>query len=281
MAEEPDIGPSDMSLVQRAQRLARRTRRALPLAVRWSDKLRVTWLIVGAPIRRRLKWKPRVMSVRLRAPFGAVDWAVGDDADIVAFIEVCADDGYSFGDVPPAATIVDLGCHSGASILMLHHRFPQAHIIGCEPDPVSFAKLRRNVGNLPGVELHQVAITDRDGPVNFYSSGAHDSWASSTHRSTPWQSHLTVRGRQLDSLLSDCGVEHVDLLKLDIEGSEYQVLRCFRGLGAVHTIVGEVHPELVGKGVEEFRALLSGFETDLPPAGSRKTNFRALRTVNQ
>jgi FkbM family methyltransferase len=183
---------------------------------------------------------------------------------------------YPLDGVGDPGTIVDLGSHVGASILFFRRRFPDARIVGFEPDPANFRKLSRNVGHLSGVELHNIAIAAADGPVEFYESGAYDGWASSLTRSTPWQRPVQVEGRTLESALAACGIERIDLLKIDVEGAEYAILGGYRNLGAVAHVIGEVHAPRSASDLDGLRARLSGHEHDLPsalPEGS--TAFRA------
>jgi len=77
--------------------------------------------------------------------------------------------------------------------------------------------------------------------------------------------HEVVQTVRLDRYLEESGVGVVDLLKLDIEGSELEALR---GLGDrlrdVRAIVGEIHPPVV-QPVDLFRLL-------------EANNFRIVRT---
>jgi FkbM family methyltransferase len=119
----------------------------------------------------------------------------------------------------------------GATVLFWRERFPDARIVAVEPDPVTFRRLHRNVGTLSGVELRNVAVSEKDGPVCFFP--AEQSWMSSL-----WGdgASITVEGISFRSLVAD--VRHVDLLKVDIEGAE-RYIRDQWALERVGAIVGE------------------------------------------
>ena len=206
-----------------------------------------------------------------------IEWIVGSDADIKAFDEVIARQAYL---VPALArqpkVILDLGSHVGTSVLYFRHQFPEARIVAVEPDPINFRRLARNVSGMTNVDLLQVAVSDRDGPVAFYSSGSTDSWSSSLHQTRHWQRSMTVQARQLDSLLGEIGVERVDLMKVDIEGGEFVALPGFAGLQYVDAIVGEVHPS-ERHSVADLDAILEEFTTDLPRTATEPTVFKAVR----
>jgi hypothetical protein len=52
---------------------------------------------------------------------------------------------------------------------------------------------------------------------------------------------VTVPTRSLDDLVCDFALDTIDLLKIDIEGAEWDVLPASRELKRVRAIVGEFH----------------------------------------
>jgi hypothetical protein len=69
-----------------------------------------------------------------------------------------------------------------------------------------------------------------------------------------------VRSVTLDRLVRDHNLERVDILKLNIEGSETAVLRSTGVLDRVRTIVFEYHAELADMSLDELLDSLTGFE---------------------
>ena len=72
-------------------------------------------------------------------------------------------------------------------------------------------------------------------------SSAHHTGGGSVARG-PHDDNATltsVRATSLDNLISELG--HIDLLKIDIEGAEYEAFRACKSLGSISKIVGEVH----------------------------------------
>jgi FkbM family methyltransferase len=72
--------------------------------------------------------------------------------------------------------------------------------------------------------VHQAAIATFDGPLRMQIT--HEGHSSSVSSAALYESRdfVELPGRTLPSLMSELGDEHIDLLKLDIEGSEYEVL---------------------------------------------------------
>lgn len=144
------------------------------------------------------------------------------------------------------ALIIDCGSNIGVTMLEWKSRWPQAKIICIEPDPFAFALLEKTVeiNDLPSVRLIQAAISDTDGPATFYGdiSASADARGNSLEASwakRPGTVERQVQCRRLSSIIGD---NHVDFLKLDVEGSEQRVVQEIASrLHQIDAIYIEVH----------------------------------------
>lgn len=143
--------------------------------------------------------------------------------------------------------ILDCGSNIGMSILYFRHVYPQARIIGFEPDPVIFPYLQENIAynRLKDVELVQAALSAHEGTLTFYSDGKYGSclgdYAPSNIREE-WMKCEVPCVRLRDYL-----TEPLDFMKLNIEGAEWKVLSDSEDrLSQVREMVIEYHhsPEL-------------------------------------
>jgi len=115
----------------------------------------------------------------------------------------------------PGSVVVDLGAHLGTFALVaaqLGHR-----VVAVEASPRNVrsleASIRRN--GFTGVEIARAAVSDRAGKLRFREEGAYGQVATTA------QLGLTeVDADTLPTILSGLGIERVDLVKMDIEGSE-------------------------------------------------------------
>ncbi|MBI2867073.1 MAG: FkbM family methyltransferase [Chloroflexi bacterium] len=153
-----------------------------------------------------------------------------------------------------APVIVDLGAHIGLATLFFAERYPGATFVCVEPDPNNAALLRRNVQWLGDrVQVLEGAVTDFSGEGRLLSGTG--TWGG---RLAGVDSGPQVVCYTLDDIMRTATLDHIDLLKVDIEGEER---RLFKGnppwLSKVNAIVIELH--------ESYQ--LPDFESDVAPAG--------------
>jgi len=138
--------------------------------------------------------------------------------------------------------VVDCGANIGCVSLNLLNRFPKVHLIAIEPDPGNFGILQDNLGPYGDrVRLVNAAVLGRCGTVDITeSSDDGREWARRVVSSTEG----SIKAIDLEVVLSMCGGT-IDLLKVDIEGSELSVFSedPHRWLFHVRNIAIELHGE--------------------------------------
>jgi FkbM family methyltransferase len=172
--------------------------------------------------------------------------------------------------------IVDLGGNIGASAVYFATRYPTARVVVLEPDPDSFDRLERNSRPFASIKPLRLAVTPEDGQVQLYRTGY--TLTASLLPTAPGSEALPVEGVSLDSLLAREHLDHVDLLKFDVEGVEDSVLRRSARLSDVDAFVGEIHERVMGASTEEFEQLFEGCETSVEPLPNGEQLFRATRS---
>lgn len=123
--------------------------------------------------------------------------------------------------------IFDLGSHIGLSILYFKFNYPNAQIIGFEPNPNIFPLLEENIylNNLQDVELHNIALSDNNGVRDFYIDNQYDAFSTSGFTPNAWNgkqstTSICVKTEKLSQYINS----PIDLMKIDIEGAERGVL---------------------------------------------------------
>lgn len=132
---------------------------------------------------------------------------------------------YHFGAQRPDPLILDCGSNIGTSILHFKHVYPQARIIGFEPDPAIFPCLQENIthNDVTAMQLVQAAVAGKEGMLTFYSDGKYGSClAEHLPADIPqgWTKYEVPCVRLRDYLTGP-----LDFLKMNIEGAEWEALR--------------------------------------------------------
>jgi len=138
------------------------------------------------------------------------------------FKEIWLAEQYYFRTSAPAPLIIDAGANIGMAVLYFCKQYPSARVLAFEPDPTACAALKKNVqANKLNVTVHQAAVGGEAGEIDFFSDPAHEAGVSMSAHAT---GRLTRRTTVQCVCLSRFITEPVDLLKLDVEGSETEVL---------------------------------------------------------
>jgi FkbM family methyltransferase len=121
---------------------------------------------------------------------------------------------------------VDVGANIGLYTMMLSRVLGErGKVVSIEPDPNYFQVLRRNIDLNNGYNVASLNVAAwshyEDLMLTRYPSGS----SSLDTSVSPWKtgSALTVKGRPLDDILDELEINPV-LVKMDVEGAEYQVL---------------------------------------------------------
>jgi FkbM family methyltransferase len=207
--------------------------------------------------------------------------------DVQALQEVLADHEYEFlashfanGNAP---LVLDVGAHIGTFSIWLLSVSPNANILSVEADPETFKTLSLNVA-AAGADANWTAVHGAAGSSQGEIVYLSKSRFSMGHR-------IDAKGSVpvptvtlpflIERLAGDAG--DIDLLKIDIEGSEEGFL-CTNpeALKRVKAIVVELHPELCN--TDRVEALLRNTFDDIQRIGGRITDKPLLyctRSKNQ
>ena len=161
--------------------------------------------------------------------------------------------------------IFDIGANVGFATLFFRRRYPKARILAVEADPRTYRRLVYNVGGLPDVTTLNRALAGADGPLTFHSSPG--SINSSLARRSDADTAVEVPGVRLQTLMDETRTNRIDLLKLDIEGAEFEALMG-APLDRVGELIAEIHHDLGGGDEQTVREMLAGFELRFDPPSS-------------
>jgi FkbM family methyltransferase len=160
--------------------------------------------------------------------------------------------------------LVDVGAHNGWYAKRAALYFPLQRSILIEPLPANAARLRKL--GLPGLKVVEAAMSDKIGRAKF--TIIHTAQASSLLEMSPGMTEayqLDMSGQQeievsvgtLDALCEEENIEHIDLLKIDVQGAEKLLLA-----GAKHALRRTKYLQIEMLFVEHYRECALFHELD-------------------
>jgi FkbM family methyltransferase len=184
-----------------------------------------------------------------------------------ALREVFFHGDYLFDAGTDSPVILDCGANIGLATLFFKRLYPKARISCFEPDPTTSSILKQNIdqNHLQQVTVHNLMLSNVDGEHSFYVAAGLD--GSLRMSGTPGRISDYREIRVKAGRLSDYIDGPVDLLKLDVEGAEFEVMSDLKSSGKISQIrrmVIEYHHKIAGKAscMAKFLTLLEeeGFE---------------------
>lgn len=190
-------------------------RRRLSWLVRWVCRISAS---DGEEVLFRLRFlapAKRDAPRTFRFPWGPFEYLSAGNV-LAQYREIFVLQQYAFECEKIAPVIVDCGGNVGMSVVWFKQRYPRSTVFVYEADPLIAQVLTRNVTRLglSDVTVNQLAVWISSGTMGFQRRGP-DAGSLSKDAECLVK---TVR-------LADCLPERVDLLKMDIEGGEFEVLR--------------------------------------------------------
>ena len=185
--------------------------------------------------------------------------------------------------------VVDLGGNVG---LFSARVVPHAkRVITCEPVPENFARLEKNLSEYANVIRLNIAVSDSIKELQIFmpqrdaSSGSFSAHREG-HEGRLSEDCITVPALSLAELMKNHDVEEIDLLKIDVEGAEYEILHAAVDLiPRVKRIHGEYHnvnAQDPRTRIENFEAFLrqAGFTVDILPHAKKDNHGLFFATRN-
>jgi FkbM family methyltransferase len=155
-------------------------------------------------------------------------------SDIVVFNDIFHGKEHEWTFAAPPDVILDAGAYTGLSAAYFAMRHPQARVIALEPGAENFSLLTRNVSSFKNIQAINGALWNESGMLIVTDPGrgswgltvnaGGDSGANKPGMVGEQLDRSVVRAFTMSDIMDEYRLDKVDLLKLDIEGSEKEVL---------------------------------------------------------
>lgn len=206
----------------------------------------------------RLLKRPRRIRARCPGVAHPIELRLGT-TDASLFRSILRSREYDF-DLPfPPRTIIDGGANIGMASIYFANKYPGAKIIAVEAEESNFEMLCRNCRLYTNITPLWAALWDCDGEIAVAAPNGDldtsDKWGFVTHQGPGRK----VRAITISTLMREMSIDSVDVLKIDIEGSEKEVFSSCGWAEKTSCVMVEVHERLRPGCTAAVDAAMTGF----------------------
>lgn len=197
--------------------------------------------------------------VKISLPQNCEIYLRSNTSDASVFYQIFVEDQYTSHLFPiDAKIIMDCGAYTGLSTLYFSMCYPQATIFAVEPDPENYAMLVMNTKGKDNVVCINKALRGDFDSVAIVDCNS-EKWAVQVDK-CPQGSGL-IETTTIDVLMAEFSIETIDILKLDIEGSEKSVMPNAKSwLAHVKLVCVELHDFMVKGCSMAFYSAIMGYD---------------------
>ncbi|MFN4123537.1 MAG: FkbM family methyltransferase [Flavobacteriales bacterium] len=160
-----------------------------------------------------------------------------NSTDLPTFRQIFLDEEYRF-DLKNPKNIVDLGANVGFASIYFYKFCPDSLFIAVEPDSENFNQLLKNTAALKNITCINKAVWSSKCTLYLTKSKALGDWGVQTNEQ---QTEFPVETITIEQIISQFGLESIDVLKMDIETAEEEVFRDAKWLNKVKVLIVETH----------------------------------------
>jgi FkbM family methyltransferase len=201
----------------------------------------------------------------------------GGTSDRSAFNEVLVKRWYDY-PYPSGRSprfIIDAGANVGFASVRFAQLYPAATIVAVEPDAANCAILQRNVASYPLVRSVRAGVWPRSGRLAI-ENPQDKPWSFRVREAVAGDSDV-MTAVSIQDLMQAHGAATLDILKLDVEGAEYELLAdsgCQAWLSRTNMMFIELHDDMKPGCSAMLERALAGHPFERVPHGSNLVLIR-------
>ena len=177
-----------------------------------------------------------------------------NSTDIMALTHVWLIEEYSKYDfkIEKTDTVIDVGAHIGLFSLHTSQICKNGKIYAFEPMIENYDILKSNIqlNNFSNIKAENCAISNSSSKITIYQNNDESGHSKFIETNNP----IEVNSKSLNEIFNDEKIEKCDLLKLDCEGSEYEIIDSLEDKNfekiekmIIEYHLADSHPELLNK----------------------------------
>jgi FkbM family methyltransferase len=181
--------------------------------------------------------------------------------------------------------IFDVGANVGDYSAACLECMPNAHVHAFEIAEPTYKLLADKSSGSARMSIHNLGLSNKSGEIEMFYNAAHDGssslldQASQIHSGQEFKA-IPCRVMRGDEFCSENGIDHIDLLKIDVEGAEHLVLEGFDSLfrkGAITCVQFEfglvnIYSKFL---LHDFWTMFNGYEFEVGPIMPDGVDFKS------
>lgn len=181
-------------------------------------------------------------------------------SDTSVFGQIFVDEEYNFPTYIKPKLIIDGGANVGYASIYFANKYKGAYIIAVEPEKSNIEVLKENTSHYPNIEVVESAIWDENTYLKIKDIGL-GNWGFIVEKSTQEESG-SFKAITIEKLLTGSSFKKIDILKLDIEGSEKELFsnNYEKWLSKVNILIIELHDKMKPGCSESFYSAIKHYD---------------------
>ncbi len=189
-----------------------------------------------------------------------------DSSDKIIFRQIFITRDYSFRSKIKPKLIIDAGANVGYSALWFANRYKDARIIAIEPESSNFKILKRNTRCIKRIVPTEGGLWSKDTFLKIVDDEV-DPCGFQVEEVGP-SDNSAIKAVTLNSILKESGCDKIDILKMDIEGSEKEVFsKNLEWMDRTNIIIIELHDWVFPNTSGPFRSAINKDEWNITEKG--------------
>lgn len=184
--------------------------------------------------------------------------------DLDMFYQVFFNKCYDFKVQVDPKVIVDAGANIGLASIFFAEKYPSSKIISIEPEINNFKFLDENCTPYENIIPVNAALWNNNSDIIIENKGYGESGFMVKESAVG----TSFKGMTLNTIVNDYKLERIDILKVDIEGSELEVFQeNYNWLSITKVLVIELHDHMKKGTSKSVFSAISEYDFDLSLRG--------------
>ena len=142
-------------------------------------------------------------------------------SDITVFYQIFLEKSYNLNYSLEPKLIIDCGANIGLSSIFYYLKFPGARIIAVEPELSNFQLLTKNTRSIPNIVNINAGIWNKSASLGIVNS-LKSKWEIQVKELSDTLKN-SIQAISIPELMTKYNLTEIDILKVDIEGSEKEL----------------------------------------------------------